>query len=424
MKMLLVDDEAIVLKGIAAMIRGARPEWTVVGACESAEAALPLVQEHAPDVVISDIRMYDMSGIELAERIHETHPQTLVILLTGYADFGYAQQAVKLHVFDYLLKPAKKEDILECLGRAERRILQDRQAREQTRRLWEQATQDLPHLREKFLRDAAHGLLPLGGDMRREILRYGMQAERYQALCCGLRKNAEGEAAQGEGAKAALFKEQCEKAFSALGKLMAFAERPWQVCCVLLLQENGAAGTEKLRSCVLDFSQRFFGSPDWVCVGCGNEVTNAEALFDSYHQAEYAMQAAQKQNLPLALFAGMEQPAALGISSEQVQMALRYIDENFQRELSLKDVAKAVFLNPWYLSEIFKKQVGNTFSEYVQGKRLQYACDMLRTTNLKLYEVAYQSGFGDQAYFSALFKKTYGMPPKKYREENGKAAGG
>ncbi len=429
MKILLVDDEAIVLRGIAAILRGAHPEWTVVGSCESAEAALPLVAEHAPDVVISDIRMYDMSGIELAQRIHRDHPQALVILLTGYADFGYAQQAVKLHVFDYLLKPAKKEDILECLGRAEKRLLRDRQARERTRRLRDQAARDLPHLREKLLRDAAQGLLPLGGDVQRDMDRYRLHAAKYQALCCGLRGDAPGEApgeaADGvpEGPKAAAFKEEWERAFASLGRLLAFGERPWQVGGVWLLEEGETVSEEKLKSCAQAFSQSFFGAPDRVCLGCGSEVTHLEALFDSYHQAEYALQGARKQGLPLVLFSEMEQPGGT-ISSDQVQKAVEYIDQHFQKEISLKEVARAVFLNPWYLSEIFKKQVGSTFSEYVQGKRLTYACGLLRGTNLKLYEVAYQSGFGDQAYFSALFKKTYGMPPKKYREENAGMAGG
>ena len=125
MKIILVDDEPIVLKGVSTIIEKAdRDDWRVVGQCTSAEEALALLDTAKPDVMMTDIRMNGISGLELIGLVKEKHEDMVVILLTGYADFDFARQAIKLGAFDYLLKPTRYPDILACLQKAETHLRQ------------------------------------------------------------------------------------------------------------------------------------------------------------------------------------------------------------------------------------------------------------------------------------------------------------
>lgn len=119
---LIVDDEAIIRNGLKSML--SRDEaFTVVGtACDGREA-LRMVDQWQPDIVITDINMPNMDGLELLERIHEADEDITIILLTGYDQFSYVQRALRAGATDYLLKPISPRVLLETLTKAANRVL-------------------------------------------------------------------------------------------------------------------------------------------------------------------------------------------------------------------------------------------------------------------------------------------------------------
>ncbi|TDQ37660.1 response regulator transcription factor [Aureibacillus halotolerans] len=126
MKICIVEDETVIRAGIKKMI-GSVERWHLVGEAQNGEEGLVLVSKKRPDIVITDIRMPKLNGIELLQQIRTIHNDALVILLTGYADFTYAQQAIKYGAMDYILKPCKAEDLITILQKAET-ILQERRS--------------------------------------------------------------------------------------------------------------------------------------------------------------------------------------------------------------------------------------------------------------------------------------------------------
>lgn len=112
-KLLIADDELHIRRGIAASVPWADHGVQVVGEAADGLEGLRLTEEHRPDVVITDVRMPRMDGLELAEKLRERFPAVKVLLLSGYADFAYAQQAIRLGVTEYLLKPFGAEELLE-----------------------------------------------------------------------------------------------------------------------------------------------------------------------------------------------------------------------------------------------------------------------------------------------------------------------
>lgn len=121
-KLLVADDERLVRRGIVS-----ETDWTALGFEQVLEAsdgqeAFSLVKTQRPDLVISDIRMPKMSGIEMLRAMRQEHMETPVIFLTAYSDFEYAREALKLYAFDYLLKPFEDGELEETVLRAMKRF--------------------------------------------------------------------------------------------------------------------------------------------------------------------------------------------------------------------------------------------------------------------------------------------------------------
>jgi AraC-like DNA-binding protein len=99
------------------------------------------------------------------------------------------------------------------------------------------------------------------------------------------------------------------------------------------------------------------------------------------------------------------------------ELLIAYLDEHFRnKDLCLNSVADAMNLSIYTVSRLYKEATGRGFKEYITEKRLTYACRLLKTTDLSIAAIASQSGFSDSSYFSAIFKRTYGMPPNMYRD--------
>ncbi|MEQ6377894.1 AraC family transcriptional regulator [Bacillaceae bacterium S4-13-56] len=109
----------------------------------------------------------------------------------------------------------------------------------------------------------------------------------------------------------------------------------------------------------------------------------------------------------------------LNISSE-IQIVKEYIEENYNKTIKISEIAEHIFISREYLSRQFKKVTNMTVGDYITKVRLNHSKYLLETTELKIADVAYQSGFTDESYFSKIFKKHYGMSPNNFRLRKGK----
>ncbi|OWZ84079.1 helix-turn-helix domain-containing protein [Natranaerobius trueperi] len=103
-------------------------------------------------------------------------------------------------------------------------------------------------------------------------------------------------------------------------------------------------------------------------------------------------------------------------NSRVIKRACKYIDYNYNKNISLNDIAEVVCLNPYYISHIFKKEIGISFIEYLTYKRMQKAKYLLLDTNETISEIAIRVGYSDPNYFSRVFKKYFGSPPSNFRK--------
>lgn len=115
---MVIEDQYHFRKGLVKMIEDSEYNWNVVSEASNGLDALKLLEAHKPDLILTDIRMPVMDGIEFVSNVKEKYPDTLVIILSGYRDFEYAQAAIKLGVIDYLVKPCMEEDVKKVLHKA------------------------------------------------------------------------------------------------------------------------------------------------------------------------------------------------------------------------------------------------------------------------------------------------------------------
>lgn len=101
---------------------------------------------------------------------------------------------------------------------------------------------------------------------------------------------------------------------------------------------------------------------------------------------------------------------------KEIVRALSYIEEHYREDINLEDIAKHVCVSKTYFSSIFKKETGKNFSLYLLDFRLEKACELLRQSEEKIYNIAYDVGFQSHNYFNNIFKERYGMTPKEYRK--------
>ena len=131
-KVIVVDDERFVRMGIVGETDWASLGCEVVGEAENGLDALELVHEKNPELMICDIRMPKMNGLEMLKKLREEKNPVQVIFLTAYSEFSYAREALKLYSFDYLLKPFEDGELESAILRAKERIETDREKRRDT----------------------------------------------------------------------------------------------------------------------------------------------------------------------------------------------------------------------------------------------------------------------------------------------------
>lgn len=156
-KVLIVDDDIMIRNGIKDAIPWSELEVEEVATAKSGVEGEELFKTMLPDLVLTDIRMSRMDGLELLKRIREIKQDVKVIILSGYDDFSYAQTAIKLGAFDYLLKTEGIDQLMSVMRRAFEEIKEENKKRDFYLRIRQQLNISLPLLRNRYLNELLFG---------------------------------------------------------------------------------------------------------------------------------------------------------------------------------------------------------------------------------------------------------------------------
>ncbi|MDO3410359.1 response regulator [Saccharibacillus sp. CPCC 101409] len=385
MNILVVDDEPIIRSGIQRTIERAFPQHRVVLA-EGPEEAVQRLKNELIDLVLTDVLMPGMNGLELMEVSRTLHPEAKWVVISAYSEFEYAKKAVRLGARDYLLKPIGKDILVELVKKMSEEIA-ERNVRAKESELLKH---NLRFLREAVFARWASGL-DLGGiDLASfteaypdfHLLMVHVESDTDTKLEHFIVENVMNEliASAGDGFVASI------DAKSLLG--------------LAKLEESGSPARliEELRSCL----KRYLKKPFQLLIS-GKIDDPAQVPAEVRRMRE-----SSEYQVYDHYASGGEQA---------VEVALQYIRARYGSELSLEKVASVVYLNPAYFSQLFKQKTGQGFKDYVTQIRLDRAMEMLGESELKVGDIAERVGYPDVRHFSQVFRKKIGCTPSEYREQ-------
>lgn len=391
-RVMIVDDEPLVRQGIINSVN-----WDNHGVEQILEAgdgvrAMELYREERVDIVITDIRMPRMDGIKLIKSLKEEKREPILIVLSGYSDFAYLQEAIRQEVTDYLLKPLDPEELNQVIGTAISRIRMNRQGKALAR-------DGINLLRENTFMRMMEG--NIGKNELKEKLKH-LQIEfhkgnyRISVFQLHLDEKIPKE-------DLSLMTYACGNVSNELMQEHTYGiSFSYEEGNVILLYDQGddleeIEAFQKELQRILEEVLGIQGS-----YGTGKVVEELEEIAYSYATA-------------CAALTQIDTAREKKEYSKLVEELLSYIDAHFTENLSLKEIADRLYVNPSYLGYIFKKEYGISFLEYVNRQKVGYGKKLLKTTNLKIYEIAAMVGFQDTRYFVKIFKKYEGTVPSDIR---------
>lgn len=362
----LVEDESIIRRGIRDNIDWEGNGFRFAGEAGDGEYAYPLILKTKPDILITDVKMPFMDGLELSQLVRKALPETKIVILSGYSDFDYAKKAIKIGISDYLLKPVNSVNLLEALKKVAEAIREEREKS----RLLERYFVNYEKYTE-FLDKTDYS----GVDRKlvMDFLKLGSVEE------CG---------------------RFVEEYFSAMGEnnYKSLMLRQYMIIdifyCVQEFFKELKAEPEKISPEYKDIQRipKMIGSVETAKDYLKEMFTSALALRDQVSNDRYGSLIAE---------------------------AKEYIKINFSNsEFSLNMISAHIGVSPSYFSSIFKQETGKSFVEYLTQLRIDRACELLRCTTLRASEVGNRVGYNDPHYFSAIFKKVIGQSPKDYKNSN------
>ncbi len=192
-KMVLVDDEKYVIKGLKDSINWKDQDIQIVGEASNGLSAYKLIKDTKPDIVITDIYMPKMGGLELIEKTLDILPHTKIIILSGFEDFEYAQTAIRKKAFDYILKPIEKDKIVDIIKKAKDQIAKELDNIKNMINLKKQLQESLPTLREKYLKHLLEGTLSLNNILEEyNYLNINLQKRNFVIMVIEIDDDQEG----------------------------------------------------------------------------------------------------------------------------------------------------------------------------------------------------------------------------------------
>ena len=199
-KLFLVEDEIVMRDGIKSQIDWKKEDIEFAGEASDGELAYPMILETKPDILLTDIKMPFMDGLELSALVRKELPETRIIILSGYDEFSYAQRAVSLGVTEYLLKPLPPEELLGCIRKVKKEIEQEKSMPDLDWRE-ELLREQSDYQRQMLFRALVMGDRPLAELLRMaEKLKMNITARYYRLLLMTVR--------EGEGVRPAAFREE------------------------------------------------------------------------------------------------------------------------------------------------------------------------------------------------------------------------
>ncbi|HFX4000336.1 TPA: response regulator [Streptococcus pyogenes] len=479
-KVLLVDDEYMILQGLTMIIDWQALGFDVVSTARSGQEALAYLTQYPVDVMISDVTMPGMTGLDLIEAAKTNHPQLQTLILSGYQEFSYVQKAMELETKGYLLKPvdkaelqAKMKQFKDWLDAQQAESIRQETYHDSLLTLWltdELSEKEFHQLSQDLPEHALTGFTVLYvecSEWIEEMEAYFKQEEQP----CYLKKEEDKKIylaiLLGRAQQAKAFTSNLQKQFSEniqqiiLGETVDDWENVYesynQVRQSLFYNSQMSQPTDKGNS-KLEMPEsrlQFFAFNKALMIGDEPTIlAKLEAIFHEMKALNFSPE--DVKHVSFLLFSDIyrqfpildkmtylsmvktihnsqsidrilrELKKVLDVTNQNNSPEKRYSDlvsetidcirKEYHQELTLKAIADRLHVNGVYLGQCFKNETERSFTQYLNHVRIQKAQQLLLYTNQSINEIAYETGYNTNHYFIKMFKKLNGLSPKEFRD--------
>lgn len=398
LKVVIVDDEPKIRRGLKSLIASVQLDMEVVGEAEDGEMALEVAKELHPDILLVDICMPFLNGLQFIEQLQSVVKDCIIIVITGHDEFSYAQKAIKLQVFDYLLKPVFGEQLVPVLQRAEEKLLNSRLQSQYLTWVNQETKNNLPLLREAFYRNWVYGQL---SEEYIETQLSFLEIDLPTVSGVIVLKVA------GQFTKGQLLKDwDRDLLLFSIRNIYREILEQWQPYIMFhddadnLIVITPIHNMGEWYELSISLQQLVEEYLEQVVIIAQRPLTNLmTGISSTYH--ELILELNRKASYtPIVL------------------LSQKHIETYYYKEdLSLQNLADTVQISPTYLSRLLKNEIGVSFIEYLIQVRVEKAIQIMSDPTVKLYEVAQRVGYNNQHYFSTAFKKVVGLSPAEYRKK-------
>ena len=410
-KLIIADDEPLVQAGIKSMICWADYDISIVGTASNGAAAYELIKEHEPEIVITDIKMPVMSGLELAAKCHEEGRKLpLFIILTSYEDFHFVKEALTYQVIAYLIKlQLTPETLTETLQLALKRV-SEQQSSIQTAAA---SVNNLSLMREQFYTRLIFHLFESEQqfETQAENLHLDFHYEAYAVSYVEIQ--SEKLAQMSSDKQINLYDNSLQMTKELLAKYLphipchTLSLDTGHFCIIFSLEKDTLPDySDTISNALEQISAMLFNYYSvTIHAGTGSAVSSPMQTADSFKEAKQ-------------LFLQVSETQSSDHKHHIVANVKKYIQEHIEEKLTLNKVAKEFNISSNYLSILFSKHSDIGFSDYINQMKVEAAKEMMADGNYKIYEISDKLGFESAFYFSRVFKKVTGMSPRDYMSQN------
>lgn len=395
---MIVDDEPKIRRGLHKLLPWEEFGVEIAGEAEDGNQALELARKLSPDILFVDINMPFLNGLDLIERLKREMKGCILIVITGHDEFVYAQKAVKLGVFDFILKPVTKTSLEHVITRATEELTDMHRNEEHRQWIEHQLQTHFVTIRDTFLARWLDGLIPNQEIIRKNLEYFGFHfgtrigmgiLKVIQTLDTGPSQRV-----WDKGLLEFSAKNVTEELVGIGNNRVVFQDGKGHVVWI--------AGADNMFA--------------WAEL-CKRIRNKLEGILEKVVLMEHQIMEDDIQQLPLIYRSLLGQIRSKSSLSPIVLLAKSYIDHHYQQpDLSLRDVADGVQVSPAYLSKQLKRELGLSFIDYLTEVRIRHAIRMMQDPTVKVYEIAEKVGYSSQHYFSNAFKKMTGLSPLQYRK--------
>lgn len=453
--MMVVDDEYMILKGIPKLLNWDELDIEIVKTEKSPVAALKYLKNNNVDILLSDMNMAELPGTKFLPIVRKIQPKIQIIVLSGYEDFSYAKASLEQGVVDYLNKPVDPDELEEAIEKARRNLKKNRHEANIEKRV--------------TLRDILNGRILLTEISRNEKYFYLVGINDKSGRVVKILAEQDNILGYQEDAPFiyVLLNKNKSELDSFNNKVLPLVKN--EVYSYVYVDENIVDKFKLIKKKLNEIS--FYNlNRNLIEVNSTSQLLKVSELasqceINDYDDVkfEYYLQDVFKKlgesgnsiadakyfsRLLLMKIYGEKQKIDLDFSSiiakaenaknvdeirqilldlfrsyqkdrnnypDLINQVLQYIDQNYMKELTLKNIANTFHMNSVYLGAIFKKNLNQTFAQYLNSYRIAKAITLITETNKDINEIALFVGYNNANYFFRVFKEQTNMAPSEYR---------